>query len=1073
MTEARIKLKDMAAELGAQPKDVLRASREIGLPVKSMAGSLSQDEATRLRDHMQKAKSEVERTEVQPNVIVRRRRKDGRGADHKNVGVSSDSDIVQPANSEVKASGGKDVSDTAEKAQDSQNLDSEASQSTAMIDGQEFSGIKAEAGNSSTDTSVKQSREQRGQESRSGKRQKQRAPRIVSPARVISRPGEDVKAQLSQAEAVTKQEHIGTTEQTFATDALKRESGSDTATTIESASQVVRDNEASATVSQSSETVDLLLNEGGEGLLAGQGCKPVSAGTDAKQHDGDAIIQKDENVSGGQKTENQTNDQLEAVEAADVVRENIVKSDSKITDSKHVQAESGRDRESRKESRQESPVPQVRVISRPPSNQQETASRGRSEGASRGEGRQSQANRFGQGQGPRGGSGGQKHGQQVRGNPFGQPIPQQPDSREGQSKKKRLKGRRTVDFQQNDFGRHMEEEDVPRIMNRVRSKRKSGKVAPVPQPVTQPIKAAKRKIRIAEVIRVADMAHQMGLKANEIIKVLFGLGVMATINQSLDIDTATLVAAEFDYEVEKVGFSEDDYLVSAEADSPESLKPRPPVVTIMGHVDHGKTSLLDAIRKSNVTVGEAGGITQHIGAYHVRTKRGEIVFLDTPGHEAFTAMRARGAQVTDLVILVVAADDGVMEQTREAINHSRAANVPIMVAVNKMDKPGADPDRVLRELAELGLQAEDWGGDTIVAKVSAKTRQGLDELLEMVALQSEIMELKANPDKPAHGRIVEARLDKGRGPVATVLIQEGTLHQGDDFVCGQFSGRVRALTNDQGKKVKEAGPSLPVEVQGFDGVPEAGEEFFAVADEKLARRIADGRATKQRERDLASESRVTLETFLAQQSTAEALTLNLVLKADVQGSLEAITEALNKQSTEKVRLNVVHGGTGAITESDIMLASASRAIIIGFNVRPTAKVKDVAEHENVDIRFYDIIYKLVDDIKSAMAGLLAPVQKEVYLGQAEVRQLFSLPKIGVIAGSYVADGKIARNAGVRLLRDGVVVYTGKVASLKRFKDDAREVVKGNECGIGLENFNDVKTGDIIEAFETVEEAATL
>ena len=494
----------------------------------------------------------------------------------------------------------------------------------------------------------------------------------------------------------------------------------------------------------------------------------------------------------------------------------------------------------------------------------------------------------------------------------------------------------------------------------------------------------------------------------------------------------------------------------------------------MGHVDHGKTSLLDAIRKSNVTRGEAGGITQHIGAYHVKTKRGEIVFLDTPGHEAFTAMRARGAQVTDLVILVVAADDGVMEQTREAINHSRAANVPIMVAVNKMDKPGADPDRVLRELAELGLQPEDWGGDTIVAKVSAKTRLGLDDLLEMVALQSEIMELKANPDKPARGHIVEAKLDKGRGPIATVLIQEGTLKQGDNFVCGPFSGRVRALTNDQGKKVKEAGPSLPVEVQGFEGVPVAGEEFFVVADEKLARRIADSRAAKQRERDLASESRVTLETFLSQRaSDQETLTLNLVVKADVQGSLEAITEALNKQSTDKVRLNVVHGGTGAITESDILLASASKAIIIGFNVRPTSKIKDVAEHENVDIRFYDIIYKLVDDIKSAMAGLLAPVQREVYLGQAEVRETFSVPKIGVIAGSYVADGKIARNAGVRLLRDGVVVYTGKISSLKRFKDDAKEVVKGNECGVGLENFNDVKIGDIIEAFETVEEAATL
>lgn len=649
------------------------------------------------------------------------------------------------------------------------------------------------------------------------------------------------------------------------------------------------------------------------------------------------------------------------------------------------------------------------------------------------------------------------------------------DARDGQSKKKRLKGRRTVDFQQGggDYGRHGDEENATRLGVRGKGRRKGKDNRSAPA-VTQPLKAAKRKIRVTEAIRVADMAHQMGVKSNEIIKVLFGLGIMATINQSLDIDTATLVAAEFEYEVEKVGFSEDDYLIPVEADASENLQTRPPVVTIMGHVDHGKTSLLDAIRKSNVTSGEAGGITQHIGAYHVRTKRGEIVFLDTPGHEAFTAMRARGAQVTDLVILVVAADDGVMEQTREAINHSKAAGVPIMVAVNKMDKPGADPDRVLRELAELGLQAESWGGDTVTAMVSAKTRQGLDELLELVALQAEILELKANPHKPARGRIVEAKLDKGRGPVATVLIQEGTLSQGNNFVCGVFSGRVRALFNDQGKKVKEAGPAIPVEVQGFDGVPEAGEEFICVADEKLARRIADARAVKQRERELAKESKITLETFLSRRaSDQETLTLNLVVKADVQGSLEAITEALLKQSTEKVRIQIVHGGAGAISESDILLASASQAIIIGFNVRPTAKIKEIAEHENVDIRFYNIIYKLVDDVKSAMTGMLAPVQREVYLGQAEVREIFSVPKVGVIAGCHVSDGKVTRNAGIRLLRDGVVVYAGKIASLRRFKDDAREVLKGYECGIGLEHFNDVKVADVIEAFEMVEEAATL
>ncbi|MCC8193870.1 MAG: translation initiation factor IF-2, partial [Deltaproteobacteria bacterium] len=554
----------------------------------------------------------------------------------------------------------------------------------------------------------------------------------------------------------------------------------------------------------------------------------------------------------------------------------------------------------------------------------------------------------------------------------------------------------------------------------------------------------------------------------------FGLGVMATINQTLDVDTATLVAAEFDYEVEKVGFSEDDFLEDQAKDSEENLKPRPPVVTIMGHVDHGKTSLLDAIRKSSVVSGEAGGITQHIGAYNVKTKKGQIVFLDTPGHEAFTAMRARGAEITDIVVLVVAADDGVMEQTREAISHAKAAGVPIMVAVNKMDKDEANPDRVKRELAEQGLVPEDWGGDTTFSYVSAKSLMGVDDLLEMIALQAEILELKANPDKPARGHIIEAKLDKGRGALGTVLIQQGTLKVGDAFVCGSHFGRVRAMFDDQGKKLKSAGPSMPVEVQGFEGVPEAGEEFICIEDEKAARRIAENRAVKQREKALAKESRVTLETFLSRKPDAvEALVLNLVVKADVQGSIEAITDALNKLSTEKVRIHVIHTGAGAVSESDVLLASASDAIIIGFNVRPTPKAKELIELEKVDIRFYDIIYKLVEEVKSAMEGMLAPVEKEVYLGLAEVRETFSVPKIGVIAGCMVSDGKIVRNAQVRLLRDNVVIYTGKIASLKRFKDDAREVVKGYECGIGLERFNDIKVGDSIEAFEMIEEAASL
>ncbi|MDR0828148.1 MAG: translation initiation factor IF-2 [Desulfovibrio sp.] len=653
----------------------------------------------------------------------------------------------------------------------------------------------------------------------------------------------------------------------------------------------------------------------------------------------------------------------------------------------------------------------------------------------------------------------------------GFPPPPAPD---GESRRPRRKGKRTVEFS-DDRSRGLDDDQAFSRTQQRRKPRKSREIAPLGG--TQPVKAAKRKIRVDEFIRVSDLAHQMGLKSGEIIKVLFGLGVMATINQSLDIETATLVAAEFDYEVEKTGFSENDIIEAQQdnfVDNAADYQQRPPVVTIMGHVDHGKTSLLDAVRKSSVAAGEAGGITQHIGAYHVKTRRGEIVFLDTPGHEAFTAMRARGAEITDIVVLVVAADDGVMEQTKEAINHARAAKVPIMVAVNKIDKEGANRERVQRELSEQGLVPEEWGGDTTFSYVSAKTRQGLDEFLEMLALQAEILELKANPSRTAVGHIVEAKLDKGRGSLGTVLIQQGSLRLGDAFICGVHSGRVRAMFNDQGKKVKEAGPSIPVEVQGFEGVPEAGEEFIVISDEKAARRIAEARALKQRERELAKESKVTLETFLARKDLgAEAEVLNLVIKADVQGSLEAISDALRKLSTDKVRINIMHGGTGAVSESDVLLSSASRAIILGFNVRPSSKAKELAEQEKVDIRFYDVIYKLVDEVRNAMQGMLAPVEKEVFLGTADVRELFTVPKFGVIAGCHVSDGKITRAARVRLLRDGVVVHNGKISSLRRFKDDVREVAKGYECGIGLDNFNDLKTGDVIEAFEIVEEAAVL
>ncbi len=668
-------------------------------------------------------------------------------------------------------------------------------------------------------------------------------------------------------------------------------------------------------------------------------------------------------------------------------------------------------------------------------------------------------------------------GRPGAGRPGAAPVidPSMPDGRS--KKKKGKKDRRVVEFSsgggsKSNSGQRFNDGGFPQ--SRKGRKKKGRKQTQQSEQVqVQPMKAAKRKIKFDEAIRLADMAHQMGIKAQDLIKALFGMGVMATINQSLDLDTAILLASEFGYEVENVSFDEQEFLIPTEADKDEDLKPRPPVVTIMGHVDHGKTSLLDAIRLSNVTDGEAGGITQHIGAYHVNTNRGEIVFLDTPGHEAFTTMRMRGAQVTDIVILVVAADDGVMDQTREAISHSKAAGVPIVVAVNKIDKEGANPDNVKRELADLGLSAEDWGGDTIFAHVSAKKKIGLDELLEMVLLQAEVLELKANPNKHARGHIVEAKLDKGRGPVGTMLISEGTINQGDSFVSGIHFGKVRAMFNDQGKKIKTAGPAMPVEIQGFDGLPEAGDELFVVDDEKVARRIAQSRAMKQREKILSSKTKVTLESFLASKPDDEAQNLNLILKADVQGSLEAVTEALNKLSTDEIKINVVHGGAGAITESDILLAGASEAITIGFNVRPNLKVKQVAEQEGVEVRFYDVIYKLVNEVKDAMSGMLTPDIEEIYLGQAEVRDTFSVPKIGLVAGCYVADGKMVRNAQVRLLRNGVVIYTGKTASLRRIKDDVKEVKKGLECGLGLEKFNDIKIGDVIEAFETKEVARTI
>ena len=614
--------------------------------------------------------------------------------------------------------------------------------------------------------------------------------------------------------------------------------------------------------------------------------------------------------------------------------------------------------------------------------------------------------------------------------------------------------------------REVEEEESPRW----KGDRKAAVVRMKKTEITTP-KAIKRRIRISEAIRVGELAKQMGVRASDVINKLLGLGIMVTINQSIDVDAASLIAAEFGYQVEAVTAEYDELLQRTEAE-PRNLKPRAPVVTVMGHVDHGKTSLLDAIRQTNVIDGEAGGITQAIGAYHVHVKDRDIVFLDTPGHEAFTAMRARGAKVTDIVVLVVAADDGVMEQTVEAINHSRSAGVPIIVAVNKIDKPNATPDRIKQELAQHNLMSEEWGGDALFADISAKKKIGIENLLELILLQADVLELKADPDRPARGIIIEAKLDKGRGPVATVLIQEGTLREGDAFSAKTEYGRVRAMINDQGQRVKEAGPAMPVEVIGFSSVPQAGSEFIGVEDEKKAKSISEYWVRKEREKELAASSKVTLEQ-LYQRIKEGAKDLNVILKADVQGSLEALSEALNKLSTDEIKLKMIHSSTGAITETDVMLASASDAIILGFKVRPDARVVEIAEKEGVEIKLYDVIYNAINDVRAAMEGLLEPEFKEVVQGRAEVRETFRIIKVGTVAGCHVTDGKIPRSASVKLVRDGVVVYDGKIASLKRFKDDAKEVRSNFECGLSLKGYNDLEVGDFLEVFEIVEVARAL
>ena len=603
---------------------------------------------------------------------------------------------------------------------------------------------------------------------------------------------------------------------------------------------------------------------------------------------------------------------------------------------------------------------------------------------------------------------------------------------------------------------------------RSRKKKKTDKKQQHSAPI-EPIRVEKAVI-VGDSISIKSFAEKTGKPVAEILKKLLLLGVMSTINSEIDFDTAELVASDFGIELEqKIEQTAEDVLFAEDTEDDEKdLVPRPPVVTIMGHVDHGKTSLLDAIRKTKVTAGEAGGITQHIGAYTININKRSITFLDTPGHEAFTAMRARGAQATDIAVLVVAADDGVMPQTIEAINHAKSAEVPIIVAINKIDKEGASPERIKQELTEYGLIAEDWGGDTVMVPVSAKTGQGLDNILEMILLVADMQELKANPNRLAKGTIIEARLDKGRGPVATVLVQNGTLKVQDTIVAGTAYGRGRAMLNDDGKPGRTAGPSKPVEVLGFSEVPDAGDVMYAVTQDKLSRQVVEERKDKIKAQKLKAQSKVSLDDLFSQIAEGNIKELGLVVKADVQGSVEAVKQSLEKLSNDEVRVRVIHGGVGAVTESDVMLASASNAIIIGFNVRHDASVTAAAEREKVDIRLYRVIYNAIEDITAAMKGMLAPEFREEVVGHAEVRQTFKVSSVGTIAGSYVLDGVIKRTSLVRVVRGGIVVFEGKLSSLKRFKDDAREVSSGYECGITIENFNDIKEEDVIEAYEMVE-----
>ena len=1019
MTEDKTKVKDLATELGVPTKNLLQALRELDIPAKSTSSNIAAEDIDRVKNHLKdSATSEQgDRREVQPGVIVRRRRQStedvaAEGEEAPRAERRAPRENHTPTARIVSVPGASEAQDAAPvpSAEPEAPAAPEVSVQEPVKDAAEEKPAPVAEADKADDQKPRQPRDNR-QKKRSGLRE------AAPVAKVISRP-QDIAAAKAAEEAAAK--------------AAAEAAAAAAKAAAEAAAAAKKTEEA-----EKPRKAQPAASARPEGSSAPSLLPPVSEGNRSSSSDGEDDDRRDR----------------------------------------------------RKPRRPQEPAtPQVRVISRPDPaavaaarTQQAAQSDGRD---NRNAGRDGQARdgrpgqprdgRPGQGrddnrpartgyQGPRPAGGGAP-GNFTPGATPGGPLP----DRDGQSKKKRNKtARRTVDFQDtanNGRRRSDDMDDVPR-----RGGRRRPKASRVVSQATQPLKAVKRKIRIEEAIRVADMAHQMGLKSNEIIKVLFNLGIMATINKALDIDTASVVAAEFGYEVEKVGFAEEQYLADHRTeDSPEQLKRRPPVVTIMGHVDHGKTSLLDAIRKTNVTAGEAGGITQAIGAYQVKVNDSLITFLDTPGHEAFTAMRARGANMTDIAVLVVAADDGIMPQTIESINHAKAANVKIIVAMNKMDKPTANPERVMEGLTKYGIITEDWGGDVACIPVSALTGMGINDLLERIALEAEVMELKANPNRRAKGAVVEARLDKGQGPIATILVQNGTLHSGDVIIAGTAVGRVRTMRSDKGILLNDAGPSTPVEITGLTAVPEAGDLFEAVEDERLARELAEQRIAAAKEKQFSAFQKVTLDNLFSQMAQNDMKELAIVVKADVQGSAEAVKQSLEKISNDEVRVRVIHAGVGAISKSDVDLADASNAIIIGFNVRPDNVAKEEAAATKVEMRMYRVIYDAINDVTDAMKGMLAPKFREVSLGELQVRQVYKISNVGTVAGCRVTSGKITRDSKVRVVRDGIVITEDEIASLKRFKDDAKEVAEGYECGVTLAKFADVKEGDVYEAFKMEE-----